>query len=104
MMKQIKRYGMYLASLTVFRGIIITDTNELPNSISKKDYDTDAKRVHGSTAFQYETKKIEDAAKRAIYRTTSNLELIAYNRGILHAVETLRQRMEHPTRVVQKER
>lgn len=87
---------MKLATRTVFRGIILDVWPWIERaSNEQKEYLVDMKFIAKSEALQNELNKIKNAAGKAIIRTTKANEEVAYNRGVLHAIDTLEKRLKH---------
>lgn len=90
-----KMFLMKILTRTVFRGIMLDVWEWIDRPTGKqKDYLADMKYIAGSEAFQNELNKIKNAAGKAIMRTTENNAQIAWNRGVLHGIDTLEKRLK----------
>lgn len=86
---------MKVLSCTVFNGIML-DVWELSDRHLKDQagYLQEMRHLDRSEPLHNEMRRINNAAGKAIMRTTKSLQQIAYNRGVLHGMGTLDKRIK----------
>jgi len=86
---------MKLLAKTVYRGIMLDVWEWIDRSSEEqKAYLSEMKYLVKSEPLHNEMQKIKNAAGSAIVRTTKTDEQVAWNRGILHGMETLEKRIK----------